>query len=73
MAAKPFGDQLREAVLRCGLSRYRISQETGIPQSNLSRFVNQGAGLSLENIDKLCRCIGAELSLKKRSTKGQRE
>jgi hypothetical protein len=58
---QPISDQLRQAVLRCGKTRYRISVETGISESILSRFVNRGAGLSLANIDKLCKSIGARL------------
>jgi hypothetical protein len=76
MAKKRISDQLREAIARCGKTRYRIHKETGIAESQLSRFVNDaGVSLSLRNIDKLCECIGAELVLKtepagpKRSTK----
>jgi hypothetical protein len=76
MAKKLISDQLREAIERSGKTRYRISLETGITQSQLSRFVNDPTvSLSLANIDKLCECIGAELVLKaehaerKRSTK----
>ena len=38
-------EQLRRAVETCGQTRYRISQETGIPESVLSRFVAGGAGV----------------------------
>lgn len=76
MAKKLISDQLRKAIAQCGKTRYRISLETGITQSQLSRFVNDPAvSLSLANIDKLCECIGAELVLRaehtttKRSTK----
>ena len=57
-------DQLRQAVLRCDKTRYRIGVETGIAHSIISRFINHGAGVSLANVDKLCECIGAELVLK---------
>jgi hypothetical protein len=59
-------DHLRDAVKNCGMTRYEISQRTGIAQSILSRFINHGAGLSLENIDLLCACIGARLVLEPR-------
>ena len=51
---------------RCNAAKrgYRIGVETGIAHSIISRFINQGAGLSLANVDKLCECIGAELMLK---------
>jgi plasmid maintenance system antidote protein VapI len=67
MAAKPFSEQLREAVLRCGKTRYRISKETGITEAQLSRFVNGHADIALPTADKLIACIGArvEIELKK--------
>jgi DNA-binding phage protein len=62
MAARlPFSEQLRRAIERSELTRYRISQKTGINQSVLSRFMNQGGGLSLDSIDKLCECLGLRL------------
>lgn len=56
-------DQLRDAILRCGKTRYRICQETGLNEGVLSRFINTDAGLSMESVDKLCECIGARLVL----------
>ena len=74
MASKPFSEQLRQAVLKCGKSRYRISKETGITEAQLSRFVNGHADLALPTIDKLCDCIGARLAVKaaQRKSKGQK-
>lgn len=57
-------DQLRQAVLRCGKTRYQIGLETGIAHSIISRFINHGAGMSLANVDKLCECIGATIVLR---------
>jgi len=54
-------DQLRQAVEAAEISRYAMSRRTGIAQSILSRFVNHGAGLSLENIDKLGECLGLRI------------
>ena len=56
-----FSDELRGAVNQSNLTRYRISRETGIAQSILSRFVNQGAGLSMDSVDKLYECLGLRL------------
>jgi hypothetical protein len=73
MAMKPISDQLRAAIERCGMTRYRIHKETGIAESQLSRFMNDpSVGLSLANIDKLCECIGAELVLKAKPAKTKR-
>jgi len=57
-----FSEQLRRAVERSDLTRYQISKQTGIAQSILSRFVNQGAGLSMDSVDKLCQCLGLRLA-----------
>ncbi len=59
---QPFSDQLREAIERSGKSRYAISRETGIAQSILSRFVHGDAGLSLENVDRICESIGVRIA-----------
>ena len=61
-------------MLNCGVSRYRLSQETGISESLLSRFVNGDVGISLENIDKICVQIGGQLTIAKppkRKAKGK--
>jgi len=50
---KSFSDQLRQAILASGKTRYAISQETGIPQSRLSEFMH-GRGMSLANVDLIC-------------------
>lgn len=47
------GDQLRQAIEASNLSRYRISQQTGIPASALCRFTKGESGLSLDSINKL--------------------
>ncbi len=46
-------DQLRQAIDDCGLTRYRISQETGISESTLSQFYNGHRGLSMEALNAL--------------------
>jgi transcriptional regulator with XRE-family HTH domain len=70
METKSISEQLREEIERCSKTRYRISQETGITQSQLSRFVNDSSvSLSLASIDKLCDCIGVELVAKVKRAK----
>lgn len=51
---------LRAAMVDSGLSRYAISKATGIDQATLMRFAN-GAGLSLDNIDRLAVLLELEL------------
>ena len=67
-----FSDQLRRAVERSELTRYEISRRTGIAQSILSRFINKGAGLSMDTIDKLSDCLGLRLVGKRRASKRKR-
>ena len=63
-------EQLRQAVEKCGQSRYAIAKETGIPASVLSRFVASGAGLRSQNLDRLCAHLG--LVLVPKTTKNQK-
>ena len=46
-------DQVRRAIDDSGLTRYRISQETGIDESALAKFYNGHKGLSIETLDAL--------------------
>jgi predicted transcriptional regulator len=59
--AENFGDQLRRAVNECGMTRYQLSQKTGIPQSVLSRFIHGERGLAMDSISKLVDVLGLEL------------
>ena len=56
-----FSEQLREAIRQEERSRYRISLETGIPQGQLSRFVNGKGGLSIRSIDRICSLLDLRL------------
>jgi transcriptional regulator with XRE-family HTH domain len=71
MEAKRFSDQIRDAVNDSGLSRYRICQEIGLPQSAMSRFMNGKGGIAMENLDRLAELLGIAVCAKKaRRTKG---
>jgi hypothetical protein len=59
--SKEFQQQLIDAVVRSGMTRYAISKATGIPQSQLSRFVHGQEGLSMESVNKLCELLGLRL------------
>ena len=50
---------------RFGLTRYQISQQTGIEQSALSRFVHGERGLALDNVDLIADLLGLEVTQKK--------
>jgi ribosome-binding protein aMBF1 (putative translation factor) len=56
-----FTDQIRQAIADCGVSRYRISQETGVAESVLSKFLRGQIGFNLETLDKLADYLQFEL------------
>ncbi len=64
-------DQLRKAIDDSGLTRYRISQETGISEATLSKFYLGQRGLSMEALNALGECLQLTLVLgRKPDTKG---
>ena len=56
-----FTEQLQQAIEDSGLSRYRISQKSGVEQSALSRFLSGERGLSTSSLDKLAELLDLEL------------
>jgi excisionase family DNA binding protein len=69
MATKPFSEQLRQAILESGKSRYRIAKETGVTEAQLSRFIRGHSDLALLTLDKIIPCIGARLTTDSKSTR----
>jgi transcriptional regulator with XRE-family HTH domain len=59
--SRTISDQIRAAIKKSGMTRYRLSKETGIDQAALSRFVHGAAGLSLEAIDRIGAVLGLEV------------
>ena len=66
-----FSEQVRRAIIDCGMTRYAIYKQTGVSQATLSRFITGRGSLSLESLDKIAECIGlrAELDRPKTATK----
>lgn len=60
-------NQIRQAIDDSGISRYRISQETGIDESALAKFYNRKRGLSLENLNRLFEYLELEIVSKRRT------
>jgi transcriptional regulator with XRE-family HTH domain len=56
-------DQMRQAIDRSGLTRYRIAKETGIDESALAKFYNGRAGLSMESLNALGECLKLTIHL----------
>ncbi len=60
---------LRAAIEKSEKSRYRLSKETGIEQSQLSRFMYGTAHIGVERIEELAKALGYELIMRKRVKK----
>ena len=65
-------DQARQAIEASEKTRYRIWQETGITEAQLSRLMKGKSGLSIESLEILADCLGLEVVIrKKKRTKGR--
>ena len=53
-------ETLRKQIEKSGLSRYRISQDTGVDQATLCRLM-QGKTITVETADILLKYFGLEL------------
>ena len=63
---KKVSDKLRVVIDSCGVTRYRISQETGIAEATLSRFMVGQCGLSMKALDRLGEYLDLEVTLKRK-------
>jgi plasmid maintenance system antidote protein VapI len=62
-------DQIRQAIAASELTRYRIAQLSGVPQSTLSKFVNGKGGLTLDTLDRLSAVMGLGVVVEAKATK----
>lgn len=62
-------DQLRRAIDDSGLTRYRISKETGISESTLAQFYNGHRGLSMDALNVLVEFLQLELVKRRKPIK----
>ena len=58
---KDIDTQLREAIEGSEMSRYKISQVSGISEASLSLFVNRKRTLTLESAAKVAEVLKLEL------------
>lgn len=69
---KPLTDQLRDAIENCGVTRYRIAQETSISEQTLSKFVNGlQKGLGPDALNELGEYLGLKLVVDESMKKGR--
>jgi len=62
-------ERIRHAIETSGKSRYAIAKESGVAESQLSRFVNDKRQLSLDAVDTLAEYFGLELRQVRRGRK----
>jgi len=61
MSKKRLTDQVRRAIEKSGVSRYRICREAGIDQASISRFMAGKTGLTLASLDRLADVLGLDV------------
>ena len=68
---KPALEQIRDAIRRSKKTRYRLSKETGIAESQLCHLMAGRKGVSVEALEKLADALGLEIILRpRRKAKG---
>jgi len=66
-------DEIRKAIKASDKSRYRLSKDASIPQSQLSRLMTGEKGLSFEALERLVEALGLEIVIQKRRPKGRQK
>ena len=54
---------MRQAIDDSGMSRYRISKESGISETALALFYNGQRGLSMKALNALGKCLELKIVL----------
>lgn len=65
-------EQIRQAILASGMSRYRICQEIGITQPTMTRFINGQAWFSMPTLDKIADLLDLNITTAQRQTRKKR-
>lgn len=56
-----FTDQIRRAIHRAPVSRYRLCHDIGLAESTMSRFMNGKGGMSMVMLDKIAAYLDLHL------------
>jgi len=67
--SKDIEQKLREAIIKSKMSRYKISQLSGVGEAQLSLFVNGKRTLTLTSAAKVAKALGLELKPKKKKAR----
>ena len=67
-------NQVRAAILKSGITRYKIAKATGIGEPQLSRLMTGECGLSVEALERLADYLKLEILIrpKGRRRRGQK-
>jgi len=57
-------DEIRTAIEKGKISRYRISKLTEISESHLCQFMDGTKGLSMKAMEKVAECLGFEIEVR---------
>ena len=72
MTTKPnIEDQLRQAILGAGITRYRIAKLSGVTQATLSLFVSGKRSMTTDTAAKVAVVLGLELRPAERRQAGK--
>jgi len=58
-----FSDQIRTAIRRSGISRYRLAVEADVDQASLSRFM-AGSGITTTTLDAIAKVLRLSVEMK---------
>ena len=58
-------EQVRRAIEECGMTRYRLSQVSGVSEGMLSRYMTGEREMTLRTLDRLAPFIGVQIAVKR--------
>ena len=61
----------KEAILGGGVSRYRISKDTGIGEASLSLFVNGKRSIGVDRVEVILDYLGYDIQVVKRESEAE--
>ena len=67
--SKDIEQKLRKAIVKSKMSRYKISQLSGVGEAQLSLFVNGKRTLTLTSAGKVAKVLGLDLKPKKKKAR----
>ena len=62
-------DEIRRAIKASDKTRYRLSKETSVPQSQLSRLMTGEKGLSFEALERLADALGLDIVIQQKKSR----